>query len=256
MSELDRCLDFLRSFAFRIAERTSQGRLGQAVLNDRLARVWSLNYLLAERELGEEVTAGELAEEADHLLGAAGLGHRKVEVLDAEPAARLEPGFRALGWHVECDLVMPHRRPPDRESDTSSVEELEASELEEVWAEGTRSGPYGADEEVVQQLVEQKHVLAAAGARFFATWVDGEIASHCDLYSDGSTAQIEAVMTLEAFRNRGLARAVVTKALEESRAAGHDLTFLLADQADWPRHLYVKLGFDGVGSVYEFVLRR
>jgi GNAT superfamily N-acetyltransferase len=256
MSELDRCVDFLRSFAFRIAERTSRGRLGHAVLNDRLARVWSLNYLLAERELGEDVTAGELAEEADHLLGAAGLGHRKVEVLEADSAARLEPGFRALGWHVERDLVMPHRRPPNRESDTSKVEELEASELEEVWAEGTRSGPYGADEEVVRQLVEQKHVLAAAGARFFAARVEGEIASHCDLYSDGSTGQIEAVMTLEAFRNRGLARAVVTKALEESRASGHDLTFLLADQADWPRHLYVKLGFDEVGSVYEFLLRR
>jgi GNAT superfamily N-acetyltransferase len=151
---------------------------------------------------------------------------------------------------------MTHRRPPDREADTSIVEELEASELEEVWAEGTRSGPYGTDEEVVQQLVEQKRVLAAAGARFFAARVDGEVASHCDLYSDGSTGQIEAVMTLEAFRNRGLARAVVTKALQESRAAGHDLTFLLADQDDWPRHLYVKLGFDEVGSVYEFLIRR
>lgn len=256
MSELDRCLDFLRKFTFRVAQRTSRGRLGHAVLNDRLPRVWSLNYLLAERGLGDDVTAGELAEEADHLLGGAGLSHRKVEVLEAESAARLEPGFRALGWHVERDLVMTHHRPPDRESDTSNVEELEASELEEVWAKGTRSGPYGADEEVVQQLVEQKHVLAAAGARFFAARVDGEIASHCDLYSDGSTGQIEAVMTLEAFRNRGLARAVVTKALEESRGAGHDLTFLLADHDDWPRRLYVKLGFDEVGSVYEFVLRR
>jgi GNAT superfamily N-acetyltransferase len=256
MTEVDRCLEFLRSFTFRVAERTSRGHLGRAVLNDRLPRVWSLNYLLAERELGEDVTAGELAADADHLLGAAGLDHRKVEVLEAEAGARLEPGFRALGWHVERDLVMTHRRPPDREADTSIVEELEASELEEVWAEGTRSGPYGTDEEVVRQLVEQKRVLAAAGARFFAARVDGEVASHCDLYSDGSTGQIEAVMTLEAFRNRGHARAVVTKALQESRAAGHGLTFLLADQDDWPRHLYVKLGFDEVGSVYEFLIRR
>jgi GNAT superfamily N-acetyltransferase len=256
MSELERCVDFLRAFSFRISARTSPGRLGQAVLNDSLPRVWSLNYLLADRELGADVTAGELAEEADTLLGAAGLGHRKVEVLEGETAARLEAGFRALGWHVERDAVMTHRRAPDRESDTSGVEELEASELDDVWAEGTRSGPYGVDEEVVRQLVEQKHVLAAAGARFFAARVDGRIASHCDLYSDGSTGQIEAVMTLEAYRNRGLARAVVTKALEESRAAGDELTFLLADRDDWPRHLYDKLGFDEIGSVYEFLLRR
>jgi GNAT superfamily N-acetyltransferase len=256
MSELDRCIDFLRSFTLRIAERTSSGRLGQAVLNDHLPRVWSLNYLLAERELGTDVTAGQLAEEADRLLGAAGLDHRKIEVLDGDTAARLEAGFRVLGWHVERDLVMTHRRRPDRESDISSVEELEASDLDDVWAEGTRSGPYGVDEEVVRQLVEHKHVLAAAGGRFFAARVDGQIASHCDLYSDGSTGQIEAVMTLEAFRNRGLARAVVTKALAESRAAGDDLTFLLADQDDWPRYLYDKLGFDEVGSIYEFLLRR
>jgi GNAT superfamily N-acetyltransferase len=256
MTELDRCVDFLRAFSFRVAERTSLGRLGQAVLNDRLPRVWSLNYLLADRELSAGVTAGELAEEADELLGAAGLGHRKVEVLDGEAAARLEAGFRTLGWHVERDVVMTHRRAPDRESDTTGVEELEAPELDDVWAEGTRSGPYGVDEEVVAQLVEHKHVLAAAGARFFAARVDGQIASHCDLYSDGSTGQIEAVLTLEAYRNRGLARAVVTKALEESRAAGDELTFLLADQDDWPRHLYDKLGFDEVGSVYEFLLRR
>jgi GNAT superfamily N-acetyltransferase len=256
MSELDRCIAFLRSFTFRVAERTSPGPLGQAVLNDHLPRVWSLNYLLTERGLGTDVTAGELAEEADRLLGAAGLDHRKIEVLDGETAARLEAGFRALGWHVERDLVMTHRRPPDRDSDTSSIEELEAPELDDVWAEGTRSGPYGVDEEVVRQLVEHKHVLAAAGARFFAARVDGQIASYCDLYSDGSTGQIEAVMTLEAFRNRGLARAVVTKALTESRAMGDDLTFLLADQDDWPRLLYGKLGFDEVGSVYEFLLRR
>jgi GNAT superfamily N-acetyltransferase len=256
MSDLDRCVDFLRDFTFRVAERTSSGRLGQAVLNDRLPRVWSLNYLLADRALPSDVTAGELAEEADRLLGAAGLGHRKVEVLDGETAARLEAGFRALGWHVERDIVMTHHRAPDRESDTSTVEEVEASELDDSWAEGTRSGPYGVDEDVVRQLVEHKHVLAAAGARFFAARVDGQIASYCDFYSDGSTGQIEAVMTLEAYRNRGLARAVVTKALEESRAAGDGLTFLLADQEDWPRHLYDKLGFDEVGSVYEFLLRR
>lgn len=256
MTDLDRCVDFLRAFSFRVAERTSPGRLGHAVLNDRLPRVWSLNYLLADRELGAGVTAGELAAEADRLLGAAGLGHRKVEVLDGGAAARLEAGFRTLGWHVERDVVMTHRRVPDRESDTTGVEELEAPELDDAWAEGTRSGPYGVDEEVVQQLVEHKHVLAEAGARFFAARVDGQIASHCDLYSDGTTGQIEAVMTLEAYRNRGLARAVVTKALEESRAAGDGLTFLLADHEDWPRQLYDKLGFDEVGSVYEFLLRR
>jgi hypothetical protein len=49
---------------------------------------------------------------------------------------------------------------------------------------------------------------------------------------------------------------VVSGALSASEAEGHDLTFLLADEADWPKQLYEKLGFDAAGSVYEFTLRR
>ena len=252
-AELDRCVAFLRDFALRTAERTAEGRFGIAVFNDRLARVWSLNYVLAERDL-DRVSAGDLAHDADRLLGAAGLVHRKVEVHQGEAGKRLEPKFRALGWSVEHDLVMPHRRAPDREADIGAVEELRADQLEEAWAEGTRGEPHGRDEEVVRQLVEQKHVFAAAGARFFAARAEGKIATTCDLYSDGRTAQIESVLTLERFRNRGLARAVVSRALAEARADGHDLTFLLAHHDDWPRHLYTKLGFDEVGSVYDFLL--
>jgi ribosomal protein S18 acetylase RimI-like enzyme len=177
-------------------------------------------------------------------------------VHEGSAAERLEPQFRELGWSSEHDVVMTHKRAPDREADIDSVEEVEAAELESAWAEGTRSEPWGTDENVVRQLVEQRHVLAAAGARFFAARVNGEIAGMCELYSDGGTAQIESVMTLERFRNRGLARAVVSRALAEARVAGSDLTFLLAHHDDWPRHLYVKLGFDEIGSIYEFMLRR
>jgi ribosomal protein S18 acetylase RimI-like enzyme len=254
MSELERCADFMRRLALREAGRTIEGRFGPALVYDALPRVWSLNFLLAERDL-DQATAAELAAEADRLLGEAGLSHRKIEVLDEEAGHRFEPDFRARGWNVERNLVMPHLRPPDREADISEVEEVEAADLEPVWAEGIRGEPFGGDEDVVNQLVAHKQVLAAAGARFFAARVDGRVASYCDLYSDSRTGQIEAVMTLEPYRNRGLARGVVSKALAESRAAGNDLSFLLAHHHDWPRQLYVKLGFEAVGSVYEFTLR-
>ena len=64
------------------------------------------------------------------------------------------------------------------------------------------------------------------------------------------------MLTLERFRNRGLARATVMRALAASRAAGHDLTFLIADRDDWPKELYAKLGFDEIGRIWEFVLPR
>jgi GNAT superfamily N-acetyltransferase len=253
VTDLHRCLAFLRDHAFRITHPGPSGRFGTALLRPELPRVWSLNYVLAERELGS-ATAEQLAEETDELLGPAGLEHRKIEVLGDNAGARLAEEFRTLGWHVERDLVLSHRRPPDREADISNVEEVDAETLASTWIDGMRPD-FGRDEDVIQQLVEHKRVLASDGARFFAARVEGSIAAYCDLYSDGKTAQIEAVMTLERFRNRGLARAVVSAALAASVAAGHDLTFLLADDADWPKRLYEKLGFDAIGDVYEFTLR-
>lgn len=254
MTDADRCVAFLRDHAFRVTRTGPAGRFGTALLYEELPRVWSLNYLLVERDL-DQATAEALAAEADELLGGAGLRHRKVEVLDETAGERLAGEFQALGWHVERDLVQPHRRPADRKVDISLVEEVDTETLAPVWAEAMRKD-FGSDADVIRQLTEHKQVLAADGARFFAARVDGVLASYCDLYSDGRTAQIEAVQTLESFRNKGLARAVVSGALAASEAEGHDLTFLLADQADWPKQLYEKLGFDVVGSVYEFTLRR
>jgi GNAT superfamily N-acetyltransferase len=99
-------------------------------------------------------------------------------------------------------------------------------------------------------------MAAAVDTRFFAARVDGQIGSYCELYFDDRTGQIEDVLTLEPFRNHGLARATVSRALEESRAAGHDLTFLIADRDDWPKQLYAKLGFDEIGRIWEFLLPR
>jgi GNAT superfamily N-acetyltransferase len=255
MSDLERCTSFLRDFAFRTTGRTDESRFGPVFVHERLPRVWSLNYMLAEHDL-DQADASELAAEADRVLQAAGVRHRKIEMWSEQAGLRLEQDFRRLGWNVERDIVMVHRREPDRETETAAVEEVSANELARVWAEGIRTEPWGKDEDVVRQLVEHKYVFADAGARFYAARAEGGIRSYCELYSDGHTAQIEAVMTLPDFRNRGLARAVVSKALAESSAAGHDLTFLLADYDDWPKHLYEKLGFDTIGAIYDFALRR
>jgi ribosomal protein S18 acetylase RimI-like enzyme len=149
---------------------------------------------------------------------------------------------------------MPHRGPLPP-IDTSAVVEVEPAELEPIWAEGMRSSSeIERSEEEVRQLVAAQHRRRrAVEVRYFAARVRGRIASYCELFSDGRTGQIESVMTLEPFRGRGLAKAVVTRALHESKAR-HDFTFLVADAGDWPKELYRKLGFEAVGSIWDFVL--
>jgi ribosomal protein S18 acetylase RimI-like enzyme len=253
MTELERIVAFLRELDGLAAERELPSRFGTAYLHLELPRVWSRNYLVADTNL-DEASSELLAAESDRILGGAGLRHGKVEVYDEQAGTRLEPGFRDLGWEVHCDVIMVAGRDPDRPADLSLAEEAGADELEPVWAEENRSEPYGTDEETVRQLVANKRVVKASrDTRFFAARVDGAIASYCDLYSHRSTGQIEAVGTLEQFRNRGLARATVSRALGASREAGNDLTFLMARRDDWPKELYRKLGFDEIGVAYEFV---
>jgi ribosomal protein S18 acetylase RimI-like enzyme len=253
MTELDRCLALLKEIDHKAAKREVPFRFGTAYLHDEIPKVWSRNYVSLERDL-ESATPGLVSTEANRVLGEAGLAHRKAEVFDAEVGERLAPGLAALGWQVECDLVMIAARKPDRETDLSIVEKVEPDALEPVWAEANRADGRIEDEDVIRQLAKGKRVLAAAiDTRFFAARLDDEIGAYCELYSGGGTGQIENVLTLERFRNRGLARALVLRALEESRAMGNDLTFLLANRDDWPKELYRKLGFDEVGVVYDFL---
>ena len=162
-----------------------------------------------------------------------------------------------LGWVSECDVIMVAGRELDRPVDTSIVEEVSLDDLVPAWTDGWKTDPAVLGAEVMRQLVESKRRTGeVVDTRFFAARVDGEVASYCELYSDGQTAQIENVLTLSRFRKRGLARAIVSKALEEARKGRHELIFLIADQRDWPKELYGKLGFDGVGLIWEFVLPR
>jgi ribosomal protein S18 acetylase RimI-like enzyme len=254
MTDLERCIAFLREVDRRAAGRKVPFLFGTGYLREELPSVWSRNYLSLERDLGR-ATAEQVNAEAERLLGEAGVAHRKLEVFDAEVGERLAPGLAELGWQVECDVVMVAAREQDRDVDLSSAEEVSQEELEPVWAEANRAEGQIDDEGVIGELAGGKRVLASAvDVRFFGAHADGEIGAYCELYSLEGTGQIENVLTLERYRNRGLARALVLRALAASRAAGNDLTFLLANRDDWPKELYRKLGFDEIGFVYDFLI--
>ncbi len=247
---MKRVVEFIRRFDERLVEEIVRAPHGRALLTPSLPRVYYANHFSVD--LGAEASATELVDELEPIFSRAGLAHRKVSV-DDELGAALAPQFRRLGWKVEELLVMPHRGTTPQ-IDTSGVEEVGWEELEPIWAEGMRASPEIQDEDEVRQLVAAQHRRRiAVDVRYFAARVDGRIAGYCELFSDERMGQIESVMTLEPFRGRGLAKAVVTRALAESRAAGHDLTFLLAEAEDWPKELYRKLGFETAGSVWDFL---
>jgi GNAT superfamily N-acetyltransferase len=250
-TELERALAFDEALRARCAERIVPFRFGRAYFNDSFPRVWDLNGLVVDGP--REVDPGELAAEAELLHTDAGHSHRRADVTDDAVGAGLERFFRRLGWRVERGVIMAFRGEAERSADGLAAVEVSRDDLLPFRTDAARTEPWAIDEEVVREVVEAGALWERAGnARYFAVQVEGEPAAAAELYSDGRVAQVEDVVTLPAHRGRGHGSAVVARAVEEALAAGHDLVFLCADDADWPKELYARLGFETIGGVWSF----
>jgi GNAT superfamily N-acetyltransferase len=152
---------------------------------------------------------------------------------------------------VERDVVMVLSGPADRPADTGvdDAGEDEVAELMRRW--------YGDDEPntaEIDQLVDYgRRESRALGDRLLGVRSgDGQLVAITKLRSDGRTAQVEDVYTVPEARGRGFARALVSRAADLARGAGNDLVFIVADDADWPKLLYERLGFRSAGFLWQF----
>jgi ribosomal protein S18 acetylase RimI-like enzyme len=249
---LERVIRFEREIEMA-GSQTVESPFGVGVLEPSLPLRHDSNFLLVDRlPLGSG--AQEIADEAERILGGAGLRHRAVYVVHDVIGTRLEPQFRDLGWNVRRHIWMAQHREPARIAELSRVEEVGESELRAGRTAEILRYPWGT-EEVARQLLDAKLLIAKrAETRFFGVRVDGEIVSWTDLYLAQGVGQVEDVATKAEHRGKGYASAVVLRAAAEARAAGADLVFLVADEDDWPKELYRRLGFDTIGRLTKFFL--
>ena len=251
MGPFERAVAFGRHLSELTSTRVEAFSWGTAFRNDDFPERWDSNYLMVERPL-ETLTPGALAGEADRLL--AGLGHREIVINDETDGDRMAMGLGELGYDGDRLVVMALVRQADREPPALDVEEVDLPMVRPLLIEVNRRGHGGMSAGVAETLADFKRLLVEqANARFFLVRVDGEPAGCCELYVRDGVAQIEDVNTLTEFRGRGIARAVVSRAALEGRAAACDPVFVVADDGDWPKELYRKLGFDPVGRFRSFV---
>lgn len=223
--------------------------LGIGVLTPELPRRHDSNYVFIERAEDAREAIGE----ADRILGGAGLDHRVIVTFDEDVGERLRPQFRALGWRTQRHVFMIQRREPEKRADLSLVRQVDESALRPGRTRMIVSYEWGS-EELAEQLLDAKILLAGrAETKFFGVEVGGEIVAWTDLYVAQGVGQVEDVATLPEHRGRGYATAVVLRAVEAARSTGADLVFLVADDEDWPKALYARLGFDPVGLSYKFI---
>jgi ribosomal protein S18 acetylase RimI-like enzyme len=245
---LERAWRFEATLQDRCAERTAEFDFGTALFRSDLARVYDENFLRVERGF-DEVTARQLASDADRLQGAAALGHRKIIVPDEAAGRRLEDDLAQRRFRRTVLLTMAHPGgtpdAPQHEVAEVGMPELRASRLDAFVSD--------LHSQAARQIVAHLELVASVvPTRGFAVMVDGRAASWCVLYEEDGVGQIDDVVTMGRYRRRGFARAVVLAALRASLESGNDLTFLVADDADWPKELYADIGFEPVGRRYEF----
>lgn len=244
-----RSLDFIYRLLRRACQRTVAHPLGEAFFDERLRVVWSTNFF----RLTEPIDHPDpLLAALDELYG--GFAHRRVAIEDDAAGSRLAPAFREKGWLVEHDVYMALRRERDRPPAPGLAREVDETTMRPIAAATLREEPFGGDERVVQALLAHRIALAAAAerTRFFAGSSGRVDASVATLYSDGRIAQVEDVGTLTGYRGRGLARAVVSAAVDAALDMGHQLVFLVSNDDDWPKELYAKLGFEPIGYGWTF----
>ena len=147
---------------------------------------------------------------------------------------------------------MEQRRSVERKPKGHPIEEVSWQLMRPARRLQITRQPWARDPRLVDQILA-KHELTArcVKTRYFAALVDGQVASSCELRTESRIAQVETVETLEEFRNRGLARDVLTAALDGARDAA--FVFLVTDAEDWPQQFYQRLGFEAIGIESRFL---
>jgi ribosomal protein S18 acetylase RimI-like enzyme len=242
-----RALEMERGLLARASQRAEEHPLGVLLFDDARPRVWVHNQLHVTGPAGD---IDDLVRVLDEHYGH--LPHRRVVVEDEVEGQRLEEGFRARDWLVDDHVYMALREPRDREPDASLAIETDAEQHRAVEIATVGEGAHGQDAEVRESLVDARaaHQAMADDVHLVVGVVDGRPVGNTTLYRVGDVAQIEDVATQQAFRGRGVARAMVSLATD--LAADADLIFIVADENDWPKELYLKLGYRPIGHIRAF----
>ena len=185
------------------------------------------------------VDAATAADEADRVLGGAGLAHRGLAVSDSALADALTAGLLGRGYSRADEVLMVYRGPLPAAQ--IGVVELDLDERIAVATAGWRAEQPDWPAQVCGQLGGRARTLAAAvDATFLGIRVGGRVVAHADLYVREGIAQVEEVMTDPAARRQGHASTLVREAV---RRAGDRVVFLVADADERPAELYRRLGF-------------
>jgi uncharacterized protein (DUF952 family)/GNAT superfamily N-acetyltransferase len=221
---------------------------GVAVITEPVPASYTHNQLLVDGE----ASAADVVAEADRVLGAAGLPHRRVRLSGPELDATAH-GLALRGWSVEklVGMASPVGALADV-PDGPHAEQVERLRLAVTWARGWRRDHPGITEQEIVEL-RDRYVLeeAVIDLRYLAVFDRAVPVASCVLKIDGATALVDAVATDPDHRGRGHGDTLLRTCRALAAAAGCDLLVLNALVDDFPRRWYGRLGFTELDPLWE-----
>lgn len=143
-------------------------------------------------------------------------------------------------------------RPVETEDDWQALEVLHWEDHREEVVKGFHEG---WQRRVTTEIVAAKR-SKAPGVRYFLARSEGV---DCAFFSawpgENGVGKVEDLFTLNAFRGRGIATALIAHCVDDARARGAGPLLICARTGDTPMHMYAKLGFRPL-CVQRTLLRR
>jgi GNAT superfamily N-acetyltransferase len=181
----------------------------------------------------------------------AGFAHRRFEIdpLTPEPfVARLafEGGYSGTELLTLVLVGELHAKPPDVDIHQVVTEEdwAQYRRLDELWWRESSEAYFGPYDPALHDELQRSWRAKSPQARSWMAWTDGQARAFLtDWPGDNSVGIVEDLYTEPAYRRRGLATALMARAVADAREQGAGPVIITADPNDTPRQLYASLGF-------------
>jgi GNAT superfamily N-acetyltransferase len=230
-----------------VADEVREYGIGWGARTHDLRHLWTLNQLCVTRPASFD----EIVEAAEELQGDLPFRHVNVhnDSADWGPAR----GFTDAGWRYDREVLMLLTGDADRRVDTSAAVELSQEQM------GALMRRWNGEEAPDRLEPEEAGQIAEYHLREGRLWnetifgvlgPDGTPVSLTKARSHDSIGWVEDVYTITEARGQGNARMLVTHVTDLLRSRELDPIFIIADDNDWPKNLYARIGFEPVAFVH------
>lgn len=249
--------EFVKSFwyaSMELGQRSERTTWGAVATDDRFPLVWDANtaaVLAADDGLDVEAIRAALVP----ALHQAGAHAEHVEFWETSVESPALKEYRRSGERPDPDVAMVFDGPLPEPPATVRVEELTDPDgsFWPWYRDSLREFGVELSDDVLDQMVGRtREVFLPAGMRWFVGFVGNEPVGYTSVISLEGTGYLDNVVTMPAYRRRGIASGTVTAAVAASQRAGDDHVFLLAERAGDPQRLYERLGFRVAARIESF----